>query len=95
MGSPFFVRRCLDTDKAKKLYDIGYCDPQIAAICDVTTDTVRAWRRKNGLVGHKMPYKEKKKKTEYKPTLSELAAEARKHGMSYGQYQVAKKEGWL
>lgn len=95
MAGPSFVkRRYLDTAKAIKLYDKGYCDQQIADVCDVAIDTVREWRRRTGLPGHKTPYKPKKKKNQ-KPTLVETAVEARKHGMTYGQYQVAKKEGWL
>lgn len=94
MGNPFFgERRYLDTDKARELYDIGYCDQQIADICNVSREAVSTWRRRNGLVGHSVLYKAVEEKRE--STLIELAIEARKHGMTYGQYQVAKKEGWL
>lgn len=91
MGQPLFTRRYLDVKKAKELYDIGYCDPQIADMCDVSRDTVRDWRRRNGLEGHKVPYIEK---TEEKPSgLAAMAAEANAHGMTYGQYMVARREG--
>jgi uncharacterized protein YjcR len=94
MGSPFFgKRRYLDTLKARDLYIKGYCDQQIADVCDVSRDVVREWRKRNGLPGHKTLYKEKKNK--HASTLTELAAEARAHGMTYGQYQVARKEGWV
>ena len=86
-------RRCLDTDKARELYDKGYCDQQIADACFVSRDTVTEWRKRNGLVGHKTPYREKKKP--HVSTLVKLAAEARAHGMSYGEYMVARKEGKL
>lgn len=95
MSSPLFgKRRYLDTDKARRLYDKGYADQQIADACDVSRDTVREWRKRNNLTGHKTPYKPKSKKKR-KLTLTEMAVEARKHGMTYGQYQVARKEGWL
>jgi hypothetical protein len=71
------------------LYDKGYCDQQIADICDVSRDAVSVWRRKNGLVGYKAPHKEEKKKS----TLVEVAVAAKAHGMSYGEYMVAKREG--
>ena len=91
MAEPiFFKRKCLDTERAKELYDKGYCDQQIADICGVSRDAVNVWRRKNKLVGHKAPHKEKKKK---ESTLVEMAVEAKKHGMSYGEYMVAKREG--
>ena len=94
MGTPFFkTRRYLDTDKAKELYEKGWCDQQIAEECDVSQDTVGSWRRRNGLVAHKAPYKTRKKK--HSSTLVELVAEARAHNMSYGQYMAAKKEGLL
>ena len=53
MGSPFFgKRRYLDTLKARDLYIKGYCDQQIADVCDVSRDVVREWRKRNGLTGH-------------------------------------------
>lgn len=92
MGTPFFkTRRYLDTDKAKKLYDEGYSDQQIAEECDVSQDTVGSWRRRNGLAVHKAPRKARKKK--HKTTLAELVAEARAHKMSYGQYMAMRNGG--
>ncbi len=89
----FFRRKNVPEELAKELYDIGYCDQQIADELDVSVDSVRGWRRRSGLEGHKAPYK--KPKQNHRSTLVELAAEANAHGMTYGQYMVAKKEGKL
>lgn len=92
MGSPLFgKRRYLDVVKARELYDKGYCDQQIADDCGVSRESVRMWRIKNGLEGHKSPPREKKKKKE--STLVTMAMEASAHGMSYGEYMVARREG--
>ena len=93
MGAPFFDRKYLDKERALELYDIGYCDQQIADACEVGVDAVRSWRRKSGLEAHRVPYIKPEKKQ--RPTLIELAAEANKRGMSYGEYMVARKEGRL
>lgn len=94
MGEPiFFKRRLLDKEYARELYDIGYCDQQIADSCGVGRECVSAWRRNNGLEGHKVLYKEKEKKRA--STLNEMAAEAKAHGMSYGQYMAARRDGRL
>lgn len=94
MGNPYFEkRRFLNPDKAKELYDAGYCDQQIADTCDVSRESVRVWRRKNNLKGHKAPHKEPAKHRA--STLAEMAAEAQAHGMSYGQYMVERREGKL
>ena len=94
MGEPlFFKRRLLDKEYARELYDMGYCDQQIADNCGVGRECIRDWRRNNGLVGHKVPVKLEKKKTA--STLVELEAEARAHGMSYGQYDAARRGGLL
>ena len=93
MGEPiFFVRRNLNTELARALYDDGYCDQQIADYCGVAKETVSKWRRNNNLPGHKAPVVEvgKPKKPS---TLVELEAEARRHGLTYGQYMVARREG--
>lgn len=93
MGEPRFNnRRRLDRERAWELYDMGYCDQQIADCCNVAFETVREWRRKFGLPGNKTPYKPVKK-AKSGPTLDELAAEAKAHGMTYGKYIVAKQEG--
>lgn len=81
-----------DKERAVELYNTGYCDQQIADILGTTYHTVRGWRRKVGLVGHRKTYVVAEKKTDV-PSLAELAAEARKHGMTYGQYMVARREG--
>lgn len=93
MREPVFFKkqRFLDKERARELYDIGYCDQQIADLCDVSREAVRCWRKKQKLPSHKALYKEPEKKRE--STLIEFAAEAKSHGMSYGQYMAARREG--
>lgn len=83
----------LDEVQARKLYDMGYCDQQIADHCDVDFWVIRKWRVLNGLAGHKRRAKIEEPKPKHVPTLSELAAEAKAHGMSYGHYIDAKRRG--
>lgn len=92
MGVPVFEKRCrLNKERALELYNKGYCDQQIADECDASVGSVREWRRRIGLPGHRVLYKKKTKKRE--STLVELAAEAKAHGMSYGEYMAARREG--
>lgn len=91
-GAMFFTHR-LDKEMAMDLYKKGYCDQQIADKCDVSIGTVREWRKRNNLPGHKAPYKEEKKKRKF--TLEDAVREAKKHKMSYGTYMVARREGTL
>ena len=90
-GAVFFKNKRLDPHMARRLYDIGYCDQQIADELGVSRDSVREWRRRNALPGHKTLYQ--KKEVKRKSTLAELAAEAKAHHMSYGEYMVARMEG--
>ena len=87
----FFRKHRLDPNEAKRMYDLGYCDQQIADECGVSRDSVREWRRRNDLAGHSTPYQRKEEKR--KSTLVEMAMEAKAHGMSYGEYMVARREG--
>ena len=81
------TKRLLNIAMAYKLYDNGLSDKAIADACAVSSETVARWRRKNNL----QPNKAVKKKEE--PKMSKLAqaeAEARAHGMTYGQYMLTK-----
>ena len=82
-------RTFLDTERAEELYKQGWCDQQIADECGVSKDTVRLWRKRNDLVGHKAPVKPKKKK--HVSNIAAINAEAREHHMSYGQYYMATR----
>lgn len=93
-GAVFFKNKRLDPHMARRLYDIGYCDQQIADELGVLRDSVREWRRRNALPGHKALY-QKKEEVKRKPTLAEFEAEARAHHMSYGVYMDARREGRL
>jgi uncharacterized protein YjcR len=90
-GAIFFKNKRLDPHMARRLYDIGYCDQQIADELGVSRDCAREWRRRNALPGHKTLYQ--KKEVKRKSTLAELEAEARAHHMSYGVYMDARREG--
>ena len=43
------IKKLLDEDLAKKLYDTGKSDAQIACICGVVPETVKNWRGRNRL----------------------------------------------
>ena len=90
MGLPkteAYKRNDWDRELARKLYYEGYCDRQIAELCDTTFYAVRGWRRRGGLEANRGPYPNaKKKKKKPVSSLSEMAAEAKAHGMTYGQY---------
>ena len=82
MGTIIFGRKVFNPNRAMELYNMGYTDQEIAKQLDCVRQTVRNWRNRN----HLSKNKEKK-------SLVELAAEAKAHGMTYGEYMVAKREG--
>ena len=82
MGTIIFGRKVFDPKRAMELYNMGYTDQEIAKQLDCVKETVRNWRNRNNLV-----------KNKEKKSLVELAAEAKAHGMTYGEYMVAKREG--
>ena len=95
MGPQFGKRNRIDPVKAMKMYDKGFCDPAIAEKLGVSRDAIREWRKRNGLEGHKASPKPKKPK-KYSSNLVKMAVEAKKNGMSYGQYMAVlyeKKQG--
>ena len=89
----FFKRNRLGPIMAEDLWEKGYCDQQIADECGVSKRSISGWRRRNHLSGHSTPYKKEEEKR--KSTLTEMAVAAKAHGMSYGEYMVARKEGKL
>lgn len=96
MGEPLFLdRKYIDPVIARRLYEQGYCDQQIADRLGIARETVKEWRRRNDLPGHKRLFKEEVVEVKHVSTLNELAAEAKRLGMTYGQYMVARKEGKL
>jgi uncharacterized protein YjcR len=84
-----------DKEHAKKLYHKGHSDSQIAGACGVATEAVRWWRRSSGLPGNKWPYPKIENEKIPVQSLSQVAAEARAHGMTYGKYLAAKQGGLL
>lgn len=82
MGTIIFGRKVFDPKRAMELYNMGYTDQEIAKQLDCVKETVRNWRNRNNLA-----------KNKEKKSLVELAAEAKAHGMTYGEYMVAKREG--
>ena len=84
-GTIIFGRKFLNEERAMELYNMGCTDQEIANQLDCVKETVRRWRRKNNLA------KNEEKKAP--PSLIELAAEANAHGMTYGEYMAARREG--
>ena len=82
MGTIIFGRKTFSKERAMELYRMGCTDQEIAKQLDCVKETVRNWRNRNNLV-----------KNKEKKSLVELAAEAKAHGMTYGEYMVAKQEG--
>ena len=82
MGTIIFGRKVFNPKRAMELYNMGYTDQEIARQLDCVRQTVRNWRNRNNLA-----------KNKEKNPLVELAAEAKAHGMTYGEYMVAKREG--
>jgi hypothetical protein len=96
VGRPTIEERCpFDVDRALKLYEAGFSDNEIANMLDVDFWAIKKWRMLNGLKGNKHRAKIVEEKPKPVQTLAEVAAEARKHGMSYGQYVDAKRRGVL
>ena len=94
MGRPTIEERCpFDVDRALKLYEAGFSDNEIANILDVDFWAIKKWRMVNGLKGNTRRAKTVEAPPKRVTTLSEVVAEARKHGMSYGQYVDAKRRG--
>lgn len=85
MGTIIFGRKTFSKERAMELYKMGYTDQEIAKQLGCVKETARRWRQKNCLV------KNADKKDP--PSLIELAAEAKTHGMTYGEYMAAKREG--
>lgn len=79
----FKKKHPLDRDLALRLYYEGRTDEEIASECDVVTQTIERWRREIGLAPNVKPKR--------KAPMSKLAiavAEARRRGLSYGQYMA-------
>lgn len=51
-GSRIRKRTYLDKELAKKLYDLGMTDGEIANETCVSKDTIRKWRKRNGFVSN-------------------------------------------
>ena len=52
IGSRIRKRTYLDKELAKKLYDLGMTDGEIANKMCVSRDTIRSWRKRSGLVSN-------------------------------------------
>ena len=87
-----FKRKLLDKELALQLYNEGRCDREIAADCGVAERTVGDWRRKMKLPSHPDPRKKEEASSPHRSTLSQDALEARKRGMTYGQYKVMQEK---
>lgn len=75
--------RKLDPKLARKLYDKGLNDAAIASILNVTHKTVAYWRSVCGLRPNINTGEQRKS------SLAIDAANAREHGMTYGQWMAS------
>lgn len=94
MGPQFKKRNRIDPVKARKMYDKGFCDPDIADKLGVSRDAIREWRKRNGLEGHKASPKPKKPK-KHVSNIAAIEAEARENGTSYGQHYMATRASFF
>lgn len=78
-------KRFLDQEYAMMRYKEGATDQEIAQEANVCRGTVSAFRKRNSLPPNRKK-KEKQKPGRKLSPLSRDAAEARKHGMNYGEY---------
>lgn len=87
----------LDEKKAFEYYKAGKTDAEIAEDCGVCRETVKNWRKRNGLTLNRT--KGVREKSNLTP-LERDAIEARKLGLTYGQYKAGqylaqqKRKGW-
>ena len=94
-GATFFKSKRLDCNMIALMYQNGYCDQKIADELDTQLINVTGWRHRRGLQANPVDgYVAKAKRPEKRRnTLVEKAAAAKKLGMSYGEYDVALREG--
>lgn len=84
-----FPKGRLDPRLAISLWEQGFCDAEIAAASGVHSETVAQWRRKSGLKPNiKRPSRERAR-VNTAERIAAINAEARAHGMSYGQWRGA------
>lgn len=79
----------IDPKIACSLWEQGCTDSEIAAAFGVARDTASSWRRRNGL----KPNFKRPKESEELDCAQRIAAanaEARAHGMTYGQLMAAR-----
>ena len=71
----------IDHESAKRMWEMGRTDEEIAKAFHVTKDTAAKWRSSHGL----KPNKHKKRKLpRWMENIVNAEAEARAHGTSYG-----------
>ena len=94
-GATFFKSKRIDLNMAALMYERGYCDQRIADELEIPLISASGWRRRRGLPANPTNgYVAKAKRPEKRGnTLVEKAAAAKKLGMSYGEYDVALREG--
>lgn len=74
----------IDEAKCWSLYNAGKTDLEIATECGLHINTVNSWRKRNGLPVNRGAARRRRKLTQ----LEKDAIEARKAGMTYGQYKA-------
>ena len=87
MGNKEKGRHLLDTNLALKLYNMGLTDKEIAHCCGVDMSNVCRWRHVHGL-RYNREGEERAMGAMEQLTID--AVEARRLGMTYGQYMAQK-----
>ncbi len=77
----------IDSKRAMALYDQGLTDKAIAIRMGRSQTTISGWRGRHGL-----PPNKNKAHAKYIPPLVQDAIDAKKLGLSYGQYKAKQYE---
>lgn len=81
-----FPKGRIDPKIASSLWEQGYTDAEIAAAFGVTRDSAANWRRRNGLKPNVKAPERNKAVMNCAQRIAAINAEARAHGMTYGQW---------
>ena len=88
MGKEKKKKRFLDRDYAMMRYKEGATDQEIADETGVSKDTVALFRKRLLLPPNQKKVEKKAKEVRKMSRIAQDNAEARKHGMNYGEYKA-------
>lgn len=80
----------IDKKIACSLWEQGFTDAEIAGAFGVAKTSVAEWRRKNGLKPNAKRPKQNEETLDCAQRIAATNAEARAHGMTYGQLMAAR-----